>query len=197
MAGVTTASRMSLGAVASSEDMNPVGFGEAITWGSGNNQYWIQGLHGTVGQKYHDLEIWLKSSNQSTWTTWWAFTWATAGQTQQTSAMHSSYYYGGYSTGASQGTNNGSYAYNYPNGYSSYGHGYFIYLSNFSSSSNIKSWHGRGGYTNGGATSYVTCQQGGGSINITQPIDSIYIQNGYGNGSSSYQGFTVFGRRPK
>ena len=110
MAGVTTASRMSLGAVASSEDMNPVGFGEAITWGSGNNQYWIQGLHGTVGQKYHDLEIWLKSSNQSTWTTWWAFTWATAGHTQQTSAMHSSYYYGGYSPGASQGTNNGSYA---------------------------------------------------------------------------------------
>ena len=50
MAGVTTASRMSLGAVASSEDQNPVAFGEAITWGSGNGQYWITGLHGTVGQ---------------------------------------------------------------------------------------------------------------------------------------------------
>ena len=197
MAGVTTAARMSLGPIAATEVLNPKGIGEIITYGRGSGQYRISGLNVVAMQNYHDMEIWFKSSNQSTWTTNWGFYFESAGQTSMSSYMSSSYYYSGYSGGTSQGTNNQGSYYNYPSGYSSYGHMFKLYISNVGSSSNIKSWHGYGGYTNGSATSYVTCHQGGGSLTSSNPIDSIYISNGYGNGSTSYQAFTVFGRRPK
>ncbi len=197
MAGVTTASRMSLGAVASSEALNPEAGSGFIASGGGSGDYWISNLTSGNGANFHDLEIWFKASNQSTWTTWWAFTLGTGGQSGQSSKMYNSYFYRGYSSGTSQGSGFGSYAYNYPCGYSSYGHTYRLYLSNFTSQSNIKSWHGFGGYTNGSATSYVTCQQGGGTIREANPITEIFIQTGYGNGSAGYMDWTAIGRRPK
>lgn len=194
MAGVTTAARMGVGSIASSEASNPKGMAEYLAHGDGSGNFWIANI---PTSDYHDLEIWLKATNQSSWTTWWGFTLGTAGQVDQSNKMNGSYMYRGYSSGASNGTNNSAYAYNYPAGYSSYGHMYRIYLSNYSSTSNIKSWHGYGGYTNGSGSSYVTYQQGGGSIREANPITDIFVQTGYANGNSGYAGWSVFGRRPK
>ncbi len=194
MAGVTTAPRMGLGAIASSEASNPEAMAGFLASGSGNNDYWISNI---PTSDYHDLEVWFKSSNQSSWTVWWGFQFGTAGQTSQSSKMYQSYFYKGYSSGSGNGTQSGSYAYNNPAGYSSYGHYCRLYVSNYSSTSNIKSWHAYGGYTNGSATSYVTYQQMGGSIREANPLTDIKVFNGYGNGSTSYQGWSVFGRRPK
>jgi hypothetical protein len=194
MAGVTTAARLGVGSIASSEAMNPKAMGGFLASGDGSGNYWISSI---PTSDFHDLEIWIKSSQQSTWITSWNLTFATAGNVSVSNSQFQSYLYKGYSTGQSNGTNAGAPMYNYPSGFSNYGHYYRIYLSNYSSTSNIKSWHGYGGYTNGSATSYVTYQQGGGTIRSAAPITDLYVSNGYANGSPSYQGWSIFGRRPK
>lgn len=167
--------------------------GQFLASGSGTNQYMISNIPTT---DFHDLEVWFKASNQSGWVTQWNLEFY-SGSSNLSNSMNSAHYYAGYSSGRSNGAQFQSAVYNYPAGFSSYGHTYHLYISNYSSTSNIKSWHGFGGYTNGSAFSYVTWQQNGGTINSSSVIDGIRISTGNGNGSSSYQGWAVFGRRPK
>ncbi len=190
MAGVTTASRAGWGVIASSEDMNPKLGGDY--WDnatSASNNYAIYGIPAT---EWRDLEIYFSVSNQSSWTSSWYF-WFN----NQSSMANSAYMYKGYSTGYSYGYNSQTSSYQYPCGYSNYAHCGRLYISNYSSDTNNKSFWGQWGNTNGTATSYVTSQCSSGVLNTSSPISSFHIQSQYGNGNSSYQWWLICGRGVK
>ena len=190
MAGVTTAARSAWGIIASSEAMNPKMNGDY--WDSLTNASGSFSISGIPNTDWKDLEIWLSKSNQSTWTADWRYYF-----NGNPALTNSTYWYRGHSTGAGYSYNSQNSTYMYPQGYSNYGHMCRIYITNYSSNTNNKSWWSQGSYTNGTATSYGTVQFNSGIINTTSPISSITMSDSYNNGSSSYQAWTILGRGTK
>ena len=190
MAGVTTASRAGWGVIASSEAMNPKLQGDYLN--STTNVAGNFSITSIPTTDWKDLEIWLSKSNQSTWTANWYFYF-----NNNQSFGNSSYWYRGHSTGTSYGTDSQSSAHMYPQSYSNYGHMCRIYIANYSSTTNNKAWWSMGSYTNGTATSYGTHQFNSGVLNLVDPITSFQTSDSYGNGSSSYQAWTILGRGVK
>jgi len=189
MAGVTTASRAGWGVIASSEAMNPDPGNGYVQGASFSNNYTISNI---PTSEWRDAEISFCFGNQSTWVTNMGFYF-----NGTTAPMHSSYNYWGWSTGSSFGTNYQTDAYIYPIQFSSYGFTCRLYISNYSSTSNIKTysfdWH----YSIGHATSYATTGRGVGQWRSSDPITSITFTEPYNNGSIAYQGYLITGRNPK
>jgi len=193
MAGVTTAARMTWGAVASSEDMNPEMDWEHFVSTEASGYQMV----GSIPQTYKHLRIFAHNSQQSNWygTGYFNFnSGSTSGSTPSNTYGSHSYFtdgwsqgdYQGYTTAASTTISDGA-------GYSDYPHLITIDIWNYSSSTVIKPWRYQSTGANGSSTSYAYSGAGGGYFQKGQPITNFNMWTNYGNGSTSYNRISVFG----
>ncbi|MBF46651.1 MAG: hypothetical protein CMA96_02775 [Euryarchaeota archaeon] len=194
MAGVTTAARMSLGAVASSFDQNPDKDWKLIagTYFGGST------ILTNLDQSYRNMRIIWHNSQQSTWISNNYMNFnnpsSATSNTPSATAGPSFYEYQGWSTGTSYGGSMTatSVVQQYGGNHSNYGSHLVMDIYNYASTTSLKPWHWQGYTGVGNATSYATANSGMG--HFKEPaINDINVWQDYQNGSTSYNYIIVYG----
>lgn len=194
MAGTTTAARMSLGAVASSEAQNP-----EKDWKLIAGTYFGGGTTITnLDQSYRNMRIIWHNSQQSNWTGWNYMNFNnSSGWTNNTPSATAGpcfYEYQGWSTGTSYGgsTTDTNVIRQYGGNHSNYGSHLVMDIYNYASTTSLKPWHWQGYTGVGNATSYATANSGYG--HFKEPaIEHVNVYQDYQNGSTSYNYIIVYG----
>ncbi len=194
MAGTSTAARLSLGAVASSEGQNPEKDWQLIagTYFGGST------ILTNLDQSYRNMRIIWHNSQQYTYvaTNYMNFNnpSSATSNTPSATAGPSFYEYQGWSTGTSYGgsTTATSVVYQYGANHSNYGGHLVMDIYNYASTTSLKPWHWQGYLGVGNATSYATANSGYG--HFKEPaINDINVYQDYQNGSTSYNYIIVYG----
>ena len=194
MAGVTTAARMGVGSIASSEAMNPKMDYEAFASFECGGYY----LMSNIPQTHRNLRIVLHNSNQSSYTGSGYVYWNSGSSSGSTpSANYGSYYnyYNGWSTGSSSTVStdsNGGFNH-YPTGYSNWGQHMVLDIYNYSQAGVKKPFYWSGYMGSGNHTSYATAYEGVGVEKGGPAFTDMNMFTNYGNGSSSYNRVMFFG----
>ena len=194
MAGVPTAARMSLGAVASSEASNP-----DKDWKLIAGTYFGGGTTiANVDQSYRNMRIIWHNSQQSSWIGWNYMNFNNAsGNTSNTptaTAGTNFYEYQGWSSGTSYGgtTTTTNVVRQYGGNHSNYGSHLVMDIYNYASTTSLNPWHWQGYAGVGNATSYATANSGYG--HFKEPaIEHVNVYQDYQNGSSSYNYIILYG----
>ena len=197
MAGVTTAARMALGAVASSEEMNPKMDWSAFVSRTAGGYELISG----IPQTHRNLRIWIHNSQQSNYYGWGYVNFNSgsgSGNTPAGTVGPSQYLAYGWSQGTSSGyvTNVGvgsAQAVYDGCGYSNYGHTQCIDVYNYASSTLQKPYISQSQSGVGNVTSYAMSSYATGHFLAGTPITDMNMYTNYGNGSTSYNSIMVFG----
>ena len=197
MAGSTTAARMSLGAVASSEDMNPVMDWSAFVSRTAGGYENIS----NIPQTHRNLRIWLHNSQQSNWYGWGYVNFNTgsgSGSTPQNTSGPNQYLAYGWSQGTSSGyvTNHNvssSTTLYDACGYSNLGHIQCIDIYNYASSTIQKPYISQSQSGVGNQTSYAASSYATGHLLAGTPITQMNMYTNYGSGSTSYNRIMLFG----
>jgi len=193
MAGTTTAARMSLGAVVSSEKQNPVKDWDHFFSLKASAYQMVNG----IPQTHKHLRIFAHNSQQSNWYGWGYFHFnsgSSSGGTPANTHGSASYFIDGWSQGDQTGYSNNTSTTIYDGaGYSDYPHIIAIDIYNYASSTVIKPYRWQSTAANGNSTSYAYSAAGGGYLQAGQPIVDFNMYTNYGNGSDSYNRISVYG----